>query len=38
MSTKAKAIARATAREAEVLAGKATGSQPGRTAGEAFVS
>lgn len=36
MSTKAEAIAWATAREAEIRAGKATGIQAGRTVGDAF--
>lgn len=36
MSTKAEAIAWATAREAEIRAGKATGIQVGRTVGDAF--
>lgn len=36
MSTKAEAVAWATAREAEIRAGKATGIQAGRTVGDAF--
>lgn len=36
LSTKAKAVAWATAREAEIRAGKATGIQTSRTVGEAF--
>lgn len=36
LSTKAEAIAWATAREAEIRAGKATGIQAGRTVGDAF--
>lgn len=35
-STKAEAVAWATARETEIRAGKATGIQPGRTVGDAF--
>lgn len=36
LSTKAEAVAWATAREAEIRAGKATGIQAGRTVGDAF--
>jgi hypothetical protein len=36
MSTKAEAVAWATAREAEIRAGKTTGIQVGRTVGDAF--